>query len=224
MHILLIEDEPKIARFLSQGLREEGHQVTATADLASAREALALHEPDLLIVDRMLPDGDGLDLIRGLRRAGDRRPALCLSARDRVEERVEGLVSGADDYLVKPFAFEELLARVNALARRTGGGVSRLRVGDLEIDLDGLRVQRAGVEIRLTAQEFKLLRALAENAGRVMSRTRLLEGVWDLHHDPGSNVVEVYIGYLRQKIDKDFGSPLIHTVRGMGYVLEDRGR
>lgn len=223
MRILVVEDERGIASLLERGLSEEGHGVIRAADLASAREALALHTVDLLLVDRMLPDGDGLDLVRELRRQGDERPALCLTARDRVDERVEGLYGGADDYLVKPFAFDELLARIAALARRTGTLAGRMEIGDLVVDTEALRVWRAGRELRLTALEFKLLRYLAEHAGRVVSRARLLEAVWDLHHDPGTNVVDVYVSYLRAKLDKGFDTPLLHTVRGLGYVLEARG-
>jgi DNA-binding response OmpR family regulator len=197
--------------------------MVGTGDLAQARAALADGSFDLLLVDRMLPDGDGLSLIRELRRAGDRTPALCLTARDRLEERVEGLYGGADDYLVKPFAFEELLARIAAITRR-GTTTRVLQVGDLQIDTDAYRVTRAGEEITVTAQEMRLLRVLAENAGRVMSRTRLLELVWDTRFDPGTNVVDVYVSYLRQKIDKGHDRALLHTVRGAGYVLEDRRR
>lgn len=222
MHILILEDEPKIASFLRRGLSEEGHMVEVAGDLRQARDLLGRATFDLLLVDRMLPDGDGLSLVRDLRRQGERTPVLCLTARDRVEERVEGLNGGADDYLVKPFSFDELLARVAALARRSGVSGGKVVVGDLEVDLDALRVWRGGHEVRLTAQEFRLLRVLAENPGRVVSRTRLLESAWDLHHDPGTNVVDVYIGYLRGKIDKGHERALIHTVRGLGYVLEDR--
>lgn len=223
MRILIVEDEKKIASFLIRGLSEEGHSMVGTGDLAQARAALADGSFDLLLVDRMLPDGDGLSLIRELRRAGDRTPALCLTARDRLEERVEGLYGGADDYLVKPFAFEELLARIAAITRR-GTTTRVLQVGDLQIDTDAYRVTRAGEEITVTAQEMRLLRVLAENAGRVMSRTRLLELVWDTRFDPGTNVVDVYVSYLRQKIDKGHDRALLHTVRGAGYVLEDRRR
>jgi DNA-binding response OmpR family regulator len=223
MHILAVEDEPRIADLLQRGLTEEGHTVTLARSLAEARRQLVDHDPDLLVVDRMLPDGDGLDLVRRLRRDGDDRPILVVTARDRVEDRVEGLYGGADDYLVKPFAFDELLARIAAIGRRARGP-SRIEIGDLVVDVDALRVWRGGEEIRLTAQEFKLLRYLAEHTGKVVSRTRLLEGVWDLHHDPGTNIVDVYVSYLRAKIDKGRDRPLIHTVRGLGFVLEDRPR
>jgi DNA-binding response OmpR family regulator len=224
MRILVIEDERKIAGFLSKGLGEEGHVVQVVGDLATARTSVGIADFDLLLVDRMLPDGDGLALVRELRRQGNRTPAICLTARDRVEERVEGLHGGADDYIVKPFAFDELLARMAAVTRRGSSASPILRVGDLTLDPDAHRVERAGSSLQLTAQEFSLLRYLMENVGRVLSRTRLLEHVWDLHHDPGTNVVDVYIGYLRAKVDKGFERPLIHTVRGVGYVLEDRPR
>lgn len=228
MRVLIIEDEPRMASLLRRSLTEEGHDVVVAGTLADAGRVLSTASvaPDLLIVDRMLPDGDGLGMVRQLRAAGDVRPALVLTARDRVDDRVEGLHSGADDYLGKPFALAELLARVEALGRRVVSPVRTLRIGDLELDRDSMRVRRAGEEVRLTAQEFRLLVCLAEHAGRVLSKSRLLELVWDIHHDPGTNLVEVYISYLRSKIDKrpGVGAPLIHTVRGLGYVLEDRPR
>lgn len=222
MRILLVEDERRISGFLVRGLREEGHVVDLVEDLAQAKTALGEHAFELLLVDRMLPDGDGLQLVRDLRKQGNYVPAICITARDRVEERVEGLYGGADDYLIKPFAFDELLARMAAVTRRGAATQQRLAVGDLSIDLDAHKVFRGDQEIGLTPQEFRLLRYLAEHRGRVLSRSRLLEGVWDIHHDPGTNVVDVYVGYLRQKIDKGFERPLLHTVRGFGYVLEDR--
>ncbi len=222
MRILVVEDEAKIAGFLERGLQEEGHRVEVAPDLAAARSALR-GGYDLLLVDRMLPDGDGLSLIRELRRRKDRTPILCLTARDRVEERVEGLYGGADDYLAKPFEFEELLARIAAVTRRSPVA-DRIEVSDLTIDVAGRRVHRDGVELRLTAQEFDLLRYLAERPGEVLSRTRILDAVWGVTHDPRTNVVDVYISYLRAKVDKAFDRPLIHTVRGVGYVLEDRAR
>jgi two-component system OmpR family response regulator len=223
MRILVVEDERRISGFLKKGLGEEGHVVDVAEDLSEARKAAGSADYDLLLVDRMLPDGDGLSLVREQRRAGVRTPAICLTAKDRVEEKVEGLYGGADDYLVKPFAFDELLARIAAVTRRSGAD-GKLQVGDLVVDVDAHRVQRGGREIQLTAQEFALLRYLAENAGRVLSRAKLLENVWDIHHDPGTNVVDVYVGYLRGKVDKGFDRPLIHTVRGVGYVLEDSPR
>lgn len=223
MRILVVEDERKIAGFLARGLGEDGHRVDVAVDLAAARSAVDSADYDLLLVDRMLPDGDGLSLVRELRRRKVETPAICLTARDRVEERVEGLSGGADDYLVKPFAFEELLARIAAvMRRRPGSGV--IEVADLKIDPSARRVYRGERELRLTAREFDLLRYLAENAGRVLGRTRLLEAVWDTTHDPGTNTVDVYVSYLRAKVDKGDARPLIHTVRGVGYVLEDRPR
>ena len=223
MRILLIEDEHKIARFLERGLTDEGHRVEVVDDLEAARTKVEFNDYDLLLVDRMLPDGDGLALVRELRREDDETPSICLTAKDRVEERVEGLYGGADDYIVKPFDFDELLARIAAVTRRSSAG-EKLEVGDLVIDLPARRVSRAGEAIQLTAQEFDLLRFLAEREGQVLSRTRILETVWDMTHDPRTNVVDVYISYLRDKIDEDFDPPLIHTVRGYGYVLEDRPR
>ena len=223
MRILVVEDERKIAGFLQRGLEDEGHRVDVARDLAEARVAVGVHDHDLLLVDRMLPDGDGLALIRELRRGGVTTPAICVTARDRVEERVEGLYGGADDYLVKPFAFDELLARIAALRRRQGNA-EELAVGDLRIDLAAHRVFRGAEELRLTPREFDLLRYLAENTGRVLSRTRLLEAVWDTTHDPGTNTVDCYVSYLRAKVDKGHERPLLHTVRGVGYVLEDRPR
>lgn len=223
MRVLVVEDERKIAGFLQRGLSDEGHRVDVVGDLAAARTAVDLAPYDLLLVDRMLPDGDGLSLVRELRRRQVAVPVLCLTARDRVEERVEGLQGGADDYLVKPFAFDELLARIEAVTRRVRG-VDVLRVGDLELDVPARRVQRAGVELRLTAREFDLLRYLMEHRGRVISRTRLLEAVWDTTHDPGTNTVDVYVSYVRAKVDKGFARPLLHTIRGVGYVIEDQDR
>lgn len=220
MRILVIEDERKIASFLRRGLEEEGHRVLVAEDLAAARRTVAVEELDLLLVDRMLPDGDGLSLVRELRREGNKVPVICLTARDRTEEKVAGLYGGADDYMVKPFSFEELLARIAAVTRR-GGAEERLRVGDLEMDLAGHRAFRAGQELPLTPREFVLLRTLAESRGRVLSRTRLLERVWETNHDPGTNVVDVAVSALRAKLDHPFDRPLLHTVRGVGYVLDE---
>lgn len=223
MRILVVEDEAKISGFLQRGLKEEGHRVDVASNLSQARDAFVSETYDLLLVDRMLPDGDGLMLIKNLREEGDTTPMICLTAKDRVEERVEGLYGGADDYLVKPFEFGELLARIAAVTRRVPGS-GNLVVADLVIDLPRHRVFRGDTEIHLTAQEFSLLRYLAEHKGRVLSRTRILDAVWDVTHDPRTNVVDVYMSYLRTKIDKDFEPKLLHTVRGVGYVLEDQPR
>lgn len=221
MRILVIDDEAGIAGLLQRGLSEEGHAVEVVATCAEARRRLdgERGEIDLLLVDRMLPDGDGLELVRRRRALGDDRPMILLTARDRVDERVEGLYGGADDYVTKPFAFDELIARIAAVTRRQAGAGGRIEVADLVLDTDALRVWRAGDEVRLTAQEFRLLRYLVEHRGKVIGRTRLLEAVWDTHHDPGTNIVDVYISYLRAKVDKGH-APLIHTVRGLGYMLE----
>ncbi len=221
MRILVVEDEPRIASFVVRGLVEEGHRVHLAGDLAKARAALGGGVWDLLVVDRRLPDGDGLELVRELRRASRRIPVLCVTARDRVADRVEGLREGADDYLVKPFAFEELVARIDALHRRAGGP-ERVEIADLVVDVGARRAWRGGTELRLTSREFRLLHALAARAGRVVDRASLLEEVWDTRHDPGTNVVEVYVSYLRGKLDKGFSPPLLHTVRGEGYSLGDR--
>jgi two-component system OmpR family response regulator len=223
MRILIIEDEAKISGFLERGLSEEGHRVDVAGNLAQARAEALTQTYDLMLVDRMLPDGDGLSLVKEMRKNGDATPAIFLTARDQVEDKVEGLYGGADDYLVKPFEFGELLARIAAVTRRTPSA-GTIEVGDLTIDIPRRRVHRGEVEIQLTAQEFSLLRYLAEHPGRVLSRTRILEAVWDMSHDPRTNVVDVYISYLRSKIDKDFERKLLHTVRGVGYVLEDQPR
>ena len=222
MRILIVEDEPKIARFLERGLSEEGHRVEVADDLQTARRHLADEAFDLWLVDRMLPDGDGLSLIRERRRGSDRTPAICLTARDRVEERVEGLIGGADDYLVKPFAFSELLARCRTLLRR--GKMKEpetLQIADLELDLMRRRVTRAGRRIDLTAKEFALLELLLRRQGEVLPRSLIASPVWDLNFDSDTNVIEVAMRRLRAKIDDDFEPKLIRTVRGMGYVLEN---
>ena len=186
------------------------------------------HSPRAILPGAQLTMGlDAIHVVvprfRELRRAKDHRPALMLTARDQVDERVEGLYGGADDYLTKPFVFDELLARLAAVTRRVHSvQTGRITIGDLVVDTEALRTWRGDEEIALTAQEFRLLRHLAEHSGRVQTRTRLLEAVWGLQHDPGSNVVDVYVSYLRSKLDRGQDSPLLHTVRGVGYVLEDR--
>lgn len=220
LRILLIEDEARVADLLVRGLTEEGHTVVVASTLADARERLSeAVSYDLLLVDRMLPDGDGLHLVRQQRAAGDATPMLVLTARDEVRDRVEGLHGGADDYLAKPFDFSELVARIAAIYRRTRPA-ERMQCGGLTVDTRSLRVHRDGVEIRLTAQEYRLLAFLMENRGRVVSRSKILEAVWDTTNDPGTNVVEVYVSYLRTKIDRGHDHKLLHTVRGLGYMLE----
>ena len=222
MHILVIEDDREAAGWLLKGLREAGHAADHAADgeegLAMAREG----DYDVLIVDRMMPKMDGLTMLRRLREEGDQTPALFLSALGDVEDKVEGLRAGGDDYIAKPYAFSELLARVEVLGRRkTVEPVkTRLKVGDLEMDLLKRKVIRAGKEILLQPREFKLLEYLMRNAGSVVTRTMLLENVWDYHFDPQTNVIDVHISRLRGKIDKEFDTPLLHTVRGAGYMLK----
>ena len=221
MRILIIEDDRDAASWLIKGLKEAGHVADHASNgeegLAMARERLH----DVLIVDRMLPRLDGLSLIRTLRSEGIMTPALILSALGDVDEKVKGLRAGGDDYLAKPYAFSELLARVDSLARRRAAEPqqTRLSVGDLEMDLLARTVRRAGKPILLQPREFKLLEYLMRNAGQVVTRTMLLENVWDYHFDPQTNVIDVHVSRLRGKIDKDFDKPLLHTVRGAGYMV-----
>jgi two-component system, OmpR family, response regulator len=221
MRILLIEDDRDAASWLVKGLKEAGHVTDLAADgeegLALAREG----RHDVMIVDRMLPKLDGLSVIKTLRSDGVMTPALILSALGEVDEKVKGLRAGGDDYLAKPYAFAELLARIDSLARRPTAGPqhTRLAVGDLEMDLLARTVRRAGTPILLQPREFKLLEYLMRNAGQVVTRTMLLENVWDYHFDPQTNVIDVHISRLRGKIDKDFDKPLLRTVRGAGYMV-----
>lgn len=223
MHILLIEDDVEAAGYLRRGLGESGHTVDAVHDGESGLQLALAGDYDVLVVDRMLPRRDGLSLVRMLRADGRTVPVLLLSALGQVDQRVEGLRAGGDDYLVKPYAYTELLARVEALARRaqvpdpTAPGL--LKVADLELDLERRRVTRAGQLIRLQPRELRLLEYLMRRAGRIVTRTMLLEQVWDLHFDPQTNVVDSQISRLRAKIDRDFPTPLLHTLRGIGYRL-----
>ena len=221
MHILLIEDDNEAAKFLVKGLRESGYTVDHAAD---GREGLFRATEvrfDLVVTDRMLPHIDGLAIIQLMRQRGIATPVLVLSALGTVDDRIRGLKAGGDDYLTKPFALAELLARIEALMRRSSGApeATKLKVADLEFDLLARRVTRAGREIELTSRELKLLEFLLRRAGQVVTRTMLLEGVWDLHFDPQSNLIDVHISRLRQAIDRGSDRPLIHTVRGSGYVL-----
>jgi two-component system, OmpR family, response regulator len=222
MRVLVVEDDAAIASFISQGLREAGFAVDTAADGNDALIKARLGEYDAMVMDLMLPGRDGLSLITDLRRDGIRTPVLILTARRSVEDRVRGLETGADDYLVKPFAFPELLARVQALIRRSQGTpeATHLAVGDLTLDRLTRKVERAGREIELRPREFALLDLLMRNAGRVVSKTMILSHVWGYDFDPGSNVVDVLVFRLRDKIDRGFDPPLLHTVRGVGYVLK----
>lgn len=220
MHILLIEDDIEAARFLVKGLRDSGYSLDHAATGREGLSRALAGRFDLIVTDRMLPHLDGLAIIEHLRETGLTVPVLVLSALGTVDDRIRGLKAGGDDYLTKPFAFDELLARIEALLRRhASAGAARLRVADLEFDLLERRVTRAGREIALTSREQKLLEFLMRRAGQVITRTMLLEGVWDLHFDPQSNVVDVHISRLRHALDRGSDRALIHTVRGCGYML-----
>lgn len=221
MRLLIVEDDREAASYMGKGLREGGHTADHAADGDTAYEFARTHDYDVLVVDRMLPGTDGIALVERLRREGDETPVLFLSALGEVDDRVEGLRAGGDDYLVKPYAFAELLARVEALARRgtTGAPQTTLKVADLEVDLLSRRVARSGRTIDLQPREFGLLEYLMRNSGRVVTRTMLLEQVWGYHFDPQTNVIDVHISRLRGKIDRGFDTPLLHTVRGAGYCL-----
>jgi two-component system OmpR family response regulator len=222
MRILVVEDDREAAEAMHGGLAEAGHDCRWAADgeagLSDAREGGF----DVLIVDRMLPKLDGLSMVETIRREGDQTPVLFLSALGEVNDRVSGLKAGGDDYLVKPYAFSELAARVEALSRRreTGSVQTLLRVGDLEMDLIGRAVHRQGREIDLQPREFQLLEFLMRHAGQSVTRTMLLEKVWDYHFDPQTNVIDVHVSRLRGKIDKGFDRPMLQTVRGAGYRLD----
>ena len=221
MHILVVEDDSTMAQHIVHGLTEAGHDVDLVGDGRDMLRAAADDSLDMLVVDRMLPGMDGLSAVQAVRAAGNQTPVLLLSALGEVDDRVQGLKAGGDDYLAKPFAFSELIARIEALARRaaTREVATSLRVDGLHIDLLGRQVFREGTEIDLKPREFQLLEYLMRNAGHVVTRAMLLEAVWNYHFDPQTNVIDVHISRLRQKIDKEFQSPLIHTVRGIGYVL-----
>ena len=223
MRLLLVEDDRDAADYLVKAFREVGHVADHAAD-GEEGLAMALDEPyDVLIIDRMLPRRDGLSVIGALRAKGIDAPALILSALGQVDDRVKGLRAGGDDYLPKPYSFSELLARVEVLARRRSGRGEETvyRVGDLELDRLSHRVSRGETEIVLQPREFRLLEYLMKHAGQVVTRTMLLENVWDYHFDPQTNVIDVHISRLRSKIDKGFARPLLHTVRGAGYVVRD---
>ncbi|MDB5510253.1 MAG: two component transcriptional regulator, winged helix family [Hyphomicrobiales bacterium] len=227
MRILIIEDDVEAAAYLTKAFREAGHVADHAADgldgYAMARDGTY----DVLIVDRMLPKLDGLSLIGGLREQKVETPVLILSALGQVDDRVKGLRAGGDDYLAKPYAFSELLARVEVLARRRGNGAAEptvYRVGGLELDRLSHKLTRNGREIAMQPREYRLLEYLMKHAGQVVTRTMLLENVWDYHFDPQTNVIDVHISRLRSKIDKGFDTPLLHTIRGAGYMIRDGSR
>ena len=223
MRILLIEDDKQAATYLVKGLVESGYSIDHAANGEQGLDLALSEHYDVLVVDRMLPKRDGLSLIRMLRADGNTTPILVLSALGEVDDRVDGLRSGGDDYLIKPYAFAELLARLDALVRRRTATktVTHLKVADLELNLLNHKVSRAGQLIRLQPMELRLLEFLLRHAGQVVTRTMLLEQVWDLHFDPQTNVVDTQISRLRSKIDKDFDKPLLHTLRGIGYKLDE---
>jgi two-component system, OmpR family, response regulator len=219
MRILVIEDDQEAAAYLVKGLSESGHRVDLAEHGRTGLEIARRETYDAMIVDRMLPGLDGLSIIAALRAAKNQTPVLVLSALGDVDERVKGLRAGCDDYLGKPFAFSELLARLEALTRRSSAE-TRLQVGDLDMDLLARTVTRGGQPIELLPREFRLLEYLMRHAGHIVTRTMLLEKVWDHHFDPQTNVIDVHVSRLRQKIDKGFDSPLLHTIRGAGYTLK----
>ncbi|MBI3153897.1 MAG: heavy metal response regulator transcription factor [Burkholderiales bacterium] len=227
MRLLVIEDEVKLAQYLHKGLSENGYVVDLAHDGIDGRRLAVGGDYDLVLLDLMLPGVDGFGVLAAIRSAKRQLPVLMLTARDKVEDRVRGLEQGADDYLVKPFAFSELLARVGALLRRGAGGTAAaattlLSLADLEVDLLSRRATRGGQRLDLTAKEFSLLALLLRRRGQILSRTTLAEQVWDMNFDSDTNVVEVAVRRLRAKLDDPFQGKLLHTVRGMGYVLEER--
>ena len=222
MRILIVEDDLEAAEVMDRGLTEAGHECVRASDGEAGLSAAQAGEFDVMIVDRMMPRMDGITMIQTIRREGDQTPVLFLSALGEITDRVDGLKAGGDDYLVKPYAFAELIARVEALSRRreTGSVQTLLRVGELEMDLIGRAVHRQGKEIDLQPREFQLLEFMMRHAGQSVTRTMLLEKVWEYHFDPQTNVIDVHISRLRSKIDKGFDRPMLQTVRGAGYRLE----
>ena len=220
MRILVVEDEPKLNELITARLRREHYSIDSCLSGDAAMDYLACAQYDLLVLDIMLPGISGLELLRSLRGRGDKTPVLLLTALDSIPDRVSGLDSGADDYLVKPFAFDELLARIRVLLRRSAGSVSNVyTLADLTVDCDARTVKRGETNISLSAKEFAILEYLIRNSGIVLSRERISNHIWNYDYEGGSNIVDVYIRYLRKKIDDGFEKKLIHTVRGVGYVL-----
>ena len=222
MRILIVEDEKKVASFIKKGLQQEGYAADTVHDGADAVHNAALFDYDLVILDLMLPTRPGLEVMREIRSKKPKLPVLVLTAKGAVNDKVAGLDAGADDYLIKPFAFAELSARIRALLRRGTQENPALRLADLEMDTASRQVRRAGQSIDLKLKEYALLEFLLRNVHRPVTRTMIVEHVWDIHFDSVSNVVDVHINSLRNKIDKGFQRPLIHTVRGVGYMLTDR--
>lgn len=224
MRALLIEDDPEVSTHIGKGLREQGFTVDAAMDGKEGLGLASTESYDVMIVDRMLPKLDGLSILKSVRAAGNNTPIIVLSALGEVDDRIMGLKAGGDDYLVKPFSFSELMARVEAMIRRaethSDTVVTELSVGDLKMDLLSRKVTRAEEKIDLQSREFKLLEYLIKHQGQVVTRTMLLENVWNYHFDPQTNVIDVHISRLRSKIDKDYSPALIRTVRGAGYIIE----
>jgi two-component system, OmpR family, copper resistance phosphate regulon response regulator CusR len=232
MRMLVVEDEKRLSDYLVKGLTEQGHVVDVAADGIEGKRLAVYGEYDAVLLDVMLPGVDGFGVLKALRGASEPQkstPVLMLTARDKIDDRVRGLEEGADDYLVKPFAFTELLARVNAITRRSssannGAQATSLAIADLEVDLVARRATRAKQRLDLTAKEFSLLTLLLRRRGQILSRTTIAEQVWDMHFDSETNIVEVAVRRLRTKLDDPFDVKLLHTERGMGYVLEDRSK
>ena len=223
MRVLVVEDDGKAAAYLANALREAGHSSELATDGETGLELARSGQYDILVLDRMLPLRDGLSIVETLRREGNRTPVLILSALGAVDDRVDGLRAGGDDYLTKPYAFSELLARIEALARRSSPEEAspKYTVGDLVLDRLAHKVTRGGEVIPLQPREYRLLEYLMKHAGQVVTRTMLLEHVWDYHFDPQTNVIDVHISRLRAKLDKNYERPLLHTIRGAGYMIRD---
>jgi two-component system OmpR family response regulator len=223
MNILLVEDEPTVARFIQKGLSEHGHTVEHADNGKDGLEFAISAQYDVIILDRMLPQMDGIEVLNSFRKQGITTPTLILSAKNKVDDKVKGLRAGADDYLTKPFAFEELLARVEILSSRNiPKDNTNLTLGELALDLINRKVTREGQVIDLQSKEFKLLEYLMHNPGKIVTRTMLLEKVWEYNFDPQTNVIDVHISRLRNKIDKGFPYPMIETIRGAGYMISSR--
>ncbi len=222
MRILLVEDEQKVAAFIQKGLTEESFEVDVTANGNEAIEMISKKPYDLIVLDIMIPGKDGVEVCRHIRKQGILVPVIMLTGKDTIDDKIKGLDAGADDYLCKPFSFSELIARIRALLRRDNEykGIV-LRVADLEFDLLSRRVNRAGKVVQLTGKEYALLEFLMRNKGRVVSELEIVENVWDMSYDPVTNVVNVYIHHLRNKMDRGFSKKLIYTVRGKGYIMKD---
>lgn len=225
-HICLIEDEQKVSSFITKGLEEQGYSVKIAGDGATALKLLQQEQFDLLIMDVMLPDTNGIDLCRKVRQKDTHTPILMLTALNQVHDKVAGLKAGADDYMVKPFHFSELLARMEALMRRNKSAEEnhQLTFEDLTLDTWSKTAERAGKKITLTAKEYTLLELFMQNPNKILSREYIAEKVWEIGFDTGTNFIDVYVNYLRKKIEKDFKSKLIHTVIGMGYILKQSGK